>query len=100
MEIASAVQRFCADSRSYQFEIDSADPAQISGYLFHWRLYALDGLGSSCIHVRYTNHRPQPYRQAAEFSIQTDRSAIESLAIQLREFSHSPDQPVDWCEQG
>lgn len=99
LEIANGVRRFCEDRSSYEFQIDSADPERNSGYVFHWRLYALDGLGNSCIYVRYTNHRPQPYRQAAEFSIQTDRAAIEALGIQLGEFCRSPDQSVDWSER-
>ena len=99
-EIATGVRLFCENSRcSYQYVAGSDNPADNSGYFFYLRVYALDGLGSVCIHVRYTNHRQLPYRQTADFCIQTDSDAVLRLRDLLNDFSQQPHGPIHWCER-
>ena len=97
--IAAGVDRYCGNVRcSYLFEAGSEDPADRSGYYLRFKLSALDAVGNSCIHVRYTNHRPLPFRQMAEFCIQTDLDSIVALNRQLLIFANDPRVPLHWCE--
>jgi hypothetical protein len=82
----------------FLYEIGSEKPEDNFAYYFRFRVFTTDGFGHSAIQIRFCNNNVLPYREIAEFCIQVEPAAINTLGKLLREFAKLEKDYLVWSE--
>ena len=96
-EIASALIAFPRHaSDEYLFEVGSEREEDRWAYYWRFRAFLTDALGHSALLFRFNNNRELPYRELAEFCIETDPASINRLGELLMGFAKLQHKTLYW----
>jgi len=99
-EIANALMAFPRHaSDAYLFEVGSEREEDRWAYYLRFRAFLTDALGHSALLFRFNNNRELPYREVAEFCIETDPASINRLGELLKEFSKLQHKTLYWSPE-
>lgn len=96
-EMASALEVFPRHALdAYLFEIGSEREEDRWAYYLRFRAFLTDALGHSALLFRFNNNRELPFRELAEFCIETEPASINRLGVLLREFLKLEHRTLYW----
>ncbi len=99
IKMAENLEQFPRNSSDvFLYEIGSEKPEDRFAYYFRFRVFTTDRRGSSAIQIRFCNNNDLPYREIAEFCIQTEPASINRLGKLFREFSKLEKDFLAWSE--
>jgi hypothetical protein len=96
-EMSNALEAFPRHATdAYLFEVGSEREEDRWAYYLRFQAFLTNALGHSALLFRFNNNRELPYRELAEFCIETEPASINRLGGLLKEFSKLQHKTLYW----